>query len=179
MTTPTATIAQLQKLDPCKELWGPAQAKLRAYRNGGDIAYTVADARAAGVPLLDTLWAIDRINDGDLDRKIRLFLCDCAAHVLHLFEDRLPKDDRPRKCIEFCRANPEAAEAARAAWAAGAAEAAEAAWAAWAAWATEATEAAEASRAAEAAEREWQYERLELWFSDNEPEPWPLPEKKA
>ncbi len=162
----TATISDLEKHEPCVDSWGSAVEKLRAYRNGGDIPYSVADARAAGVPLSDTLWAIDAMNrDHGLDRKIRLFLCDCAAHVLHIFENRFPEDDRPRECIVFYRKNPEAAwavEAPRAPWAAWAAGAAEAAWAAW---------------AAEAAEREWQYERLELWFSDNEPEPWPLPEK--
>jgi hypothetical protein len=94
-----------------------------------------------------------------------LFAADCAEAVLHLFEDRFPGDDRPRKAIEAARAcsrgEIDAAEAAGAAWAAGAAEAAgaaraaEAAEAAWAARAAEAAWAPRAAGAAEAAEAAW------------------------
>jgi len=89
------------------------------------------------------------------DRSALLFATDCAALVLHLFENKVPNDDRPRKAIEVARlfANGEATSdeldaaagvagaAGAAAWAAGTAPgvagaARDAAWAAaWAAWA--------------------------------------------
>ena len=38
------------------------------------------------------------------DQKIlALWAADCAEHVLPFFEERYPKDDRPRKAIEACR----------------------------------------------------------------------------
>jgi len=37
------------------------------------------------------------------ERTARLFACDCAEHVLHYFEERHPKDMRPRQAIEIAR----------------------------------------------------------------------------
>lgn len=37
------------------------------------------------------------------DRTARLFAADCAEHVLHLYENKHPGDDRPRKAIEAAR----------------------------------------------------------------------------
>jgi hypothetical protein len=48
----------------------------------------------------------------------------------------------------------------------------DAAWAAAWAWAA-------AGDAARVAEEQWQFDRLILWFSDNEPDDWPLPEVPA
>lgn len=83
------------------------------------------------------------------DRTARLFACDCAEHVLYLFEKEFPDDDRPRKAIETARlyANGEASGDQLAA-------ARDAAWAV--AW-----DAARAARdAAGAAEHQWQTQRL-------------------
>lgn len=66
------------------------------------------------------------------------FAADCAEHVLHLFEQAVPGDDRPRKAIA-------AARAAGAAWDAGAAGA--------------------ARDAAGAAEREWQLAELRRYLN--------------
>ena len=111
----------------------------------------------------------------------RLFACDCAEHVLPLFEHRVPGDDRVRRCIEVARryacikATSEELAAARAAardaaWDA-AGDAGDAAWdaaraaAGAAAWAAARDAAWDAARdaawaAAGAAEREWQREVL-------------------
>ena len=74
------------------------------------------------------------------ERTARLFAADCAEHVLHLFEEVNPNDDRPRKAIEAARqyANGQITTAAGAA-------AGDAAWAAVraAAW----TAAGDAARA--------------------------------
>ena len=68
------------------------------------------------------------------ERTARLFAADCAKHVLHFFEDKRPRDDRPRKAIAAARdyAEGRITAAARAA-----------------AW-----------DAAQAAERQWQAEQL-------------------
>jgi hypothetical protein len=35
---------------------------------------------------------------------LTLWAANCADHVLHLFEEKQPDDDRPRRAIEFARA---------------------------------------------------------------------------
>ena len=37
-------------------------------------------------------------------RLLAMWAADCAQHVLHLFEDTQPSDDRPRRAIEEARA---------------------------------------------------------------------------
>jgi len=61
-------------------------------------------------------------------RKWRLFACDCAERVLHIYENEHPDDKRPRDTIEVARryANGEATEGELSA-------AYDAAWEAWAA----------------------------------------------
>jgi hypothetical protein len=88
---------------------------------------------------------------------VKLFLCDCAEHVLHFFEDKYPDDKRPREAIEAGRkyarheidimAMEAAGAAAGAAAMAAAAEAAAAAGAAW------------------AAEKKWKIKRLKQYIS--------------
>jgi hypothetical protein len=113
-----------------------------------------------------------------------LFACDCAEHVLHFFEERYPKDKRPREAIQAAR---EYVDGQITLWELGKAE--DVVWEAWAAdvgwaaareaWAAEAAaraagaaaEAAGAARAADAAaraawvaadavERKWQNDLL-------------------
>jgi len=113
----------------------------------------------------DCLWAVSHTQNGAGEKLLRLFACDCAEHVLPIFEKKYPNDVRVRDCISVARryANGQAtaeerdaawAAARDAAWAAAAAE--DAAWAAardaaWGAW---------AAPAARAAETKWQTDRL-------------------
>jgi hypothetical protein len=39
----------------------------------------------------------------DLRVELRLFACDCAERVLHLYEREYPGDDRPRRAIQVAR----------------------------------------------------------------------------
>ena len=39
----------------------------------------------------------------NIDRELRLFACDCANHVLYIFERQRPNDKRPREAIEVAR----------------------------------------------------------------------------
>jgi hypothetical protein len=84
---------------------------------------------------------LTRVEGWDIWTVVGL-AADFAEHVLPLFEDSYPNDDRPRKAIEIARSTPTARAAARAARAA-----------AWAA-------AGHAARAAGAAERGWQTGRV-------------------
>ena len=113
----------------------------------------------------DCLWAISHTQNGAGEKLLRLFACDCAEHVLPIFDKKYPKDARPRECIAVARryANGEASNEEMAA----ARDAAGAAWAAaWAAWAAagDARDAAGAARAAAGdardAEIKWQDDRL-------------------
>ncbi len=113
------------------------------------------------------------------ERTARLFVCDCAEHVLSLYEAKYTDDVRPRQAIEIARryaegkATAEELAAARVAardavWAAARDAARDAARAARGAALTAARDAAWAVRdatwaawdAARSAEGEWQAERL-------------------
>ena len=129
-------------------------------------------------------------SNPDTARKLRLWAADCAARVLPFYEEK-GASDAPRKAIiaarQFARGeidDPERESAWRAALTASvdvsggaysAASAAESA-AAWDAPLTAARNAASAptSAAAWSAERQWQFDRLIAWMSDDEPEDWPL-----
>lgn len=84
------------------------------------------------------------------EQSARLFACDCAEHVLHIFEKKYPDDNRPRKAIETARefAMGEATQEELAA-------AGDAAWAARAAW-----DAAGDARTAWDAEEGYQIKKL-------------------
>lgn len=83
----------------------------------------------------DKKWVFFRSIDND---KLRLVAADFAERVLHLFENKYPNDDRPRKAIEAARSGTAAAADAYVAYAADAAAraayAADAAYAAYAAY---------------------------------------------
>lgn len=176
------TLNAIRAHDPCADGW----KKLLAH-----LGKTKADDEPLGIltilesnGLEDALWSLKAVNGQD--RTIRNLACDFAEHVLHMFEDAYPKDDRPRKAIETARLYADgkatakqldtawdtAWDAARdTAWDAGAAGAAAraaraAAWdagaaaaryaARYAAWAA----AWDAGAAAQDAEKQWQAERL-------------------
>ena len=65
--------------------------------------------------LKDALWVLRAVvpeQEKDRDRLARLFACDCAKSVLHLFEEKYAGDKRPRRAIATARslANGESTE---------------------------------------------------------------------
>jgi hypothetical protein len=104
------------------------------------------------------------------ERTARIFACDCAERILHLYEPVYPNDKRPRTAIEVARRFAEgkaSEEEMVAVWAAARAAAKDAAWdaardAAWVAAWVAARDAARAAvwAAAWAAERAWQTQHL-------------------
>ncbi|MEP0814500.1 MAG: hypothetical protein HRF49_07540 [bacterium] len=148
---------------------GACSSAIEWARAAGKQAYSPLDiirgAPDDGSAVDWTLWLLWHVNP-PLCHKLR---AECAKRVLHLFEERFPRDKRPRKSIEAQLAyakNPtpgnerkmkaasagaaDAACAARAAGVANAAGAADAARAKRAAWAAEAACAAWAADAARA-----------------------------
>lgn len=150
-TCPSVTLAQIKALRPCDRSWDRVSTALKAHGVKARQKITARDAADAGCKLDDLIWIASAVSrkDKDVERRLTLFLADCAAKVLHHFEREFPTDMRVRNCIIAQRqyARGEIDEAARAA------EAAEAAW---------------------AASEQWQLERLILWLTD-EPSDWPLP----
>jgi len=93
----------------------------------------------------DALWSLQIVLES-ADKEIRLFACDCAEHVLPLFEKEYPNDNRPREAIRIIRLFAEGQATRKELAAARAAASAAASDAAWA--------------ATRAAEREWQKEHF-------------------
>ena len=50
----------------------------------------------------DVIWALRAVHQ-DISAVIPLIAADFAESVLHLFEEKFPNDDRPRKAIEAAR----------------------------------------------------------------------------
>ncbi len=186
--TLTTTLALLRKHDACQSRYDHLVAALGP--KWGDKKIITLETILDLNGLDDAIWALRAVSAGQekySDRLVGLYACDCAEHVLPIWEAKFPDDDRPKKSVEVGRAfvlNPtdknraraaeaaaqaaQAAEAAHAAEAAvraahaaeAAARAAHAAGAAWAVGVAWAERAARAARVARAAEEKYQTDLL-------------------
>jgi len=131
MIAPTITLAQLSNLKPCGESLKAAEKVLPKRRR-----ITAAMARDAGFSQSDIIWVLSRLarQDKDVDRRLRLWMADCAARVLHIYE-KTGSSISPRDAItaarQYARGEIKAAAGAAARAAAGAAAGAAARAAAW------------------------------------------------
>ena len=203
---PALTYSDVKALSPCSDSFRRVSKLLGGETGWNGNQIDAEAARKAGCTFDDIVWIASALarKDADVERRLRLWMADCAARVLHIHE-KTETSDAPRNAIiaarQFARGeiDPAARAAARdAAWvaarAAARAAARDAAWAAarapaWAAaraaaWAAaRAAQAAAwaaawaAARAAWVAEEQWQFDRLIAWLSDNEPNDWPLPDR--
>ena len=202
---PALTYHELKALEPCKDDFARVTKLMGGAKKWGGKKISAARARKAGASFNDIVWAASVMakKNKDVERRIRLWLADCAARVLHMYEANTKADYRPRDAIIASRAFARG-EASTAAWSAARDAARSAAWeaarsatweAAWAAawsaaWAAAWAAAWEAARevarsaaweaawaAAWSAEESWQFDRLIEWLSDKEPNDWPLPKK--
>jgi hypothetical protein len=59
----------------------------------------------AGIQFDDLVWLAMEASreDPGIERRVRLWGADCAAHVLPIFEREMPGDARPRQAIEAAR----------------------------------------------------------------------------
>jgi hypothetical protein len=161
MSAPCITIAQLNKLSPCAESGRRVRAALRKFNADKGHCFTAAEAREAGCTFEDVVWAASAasLNDKGLERRLRHWMADCAARVLHIYERERPEDMRVRAAIQaahdFADGRSDAAARA-AAWAAAGDAARDAARAA--AWA-----AARAAAWAAAGDAAWAAARAAAW----------------
>ena len=105
MSAITVTYDEVRELRPCE-----SGLKSAAKLLGGITAWnakpaTIADLHTAGVPYNDLKWLAWRLaaNSDDSKRRLWLWLADCAAHVLHIYEKK-GKSDAPRKANIAARA---------------------------------------------------------------------------
>lgn len=155
-------------------------------------AFTVAEVTRY-VNLYDLFLILNSAaeSDPDISRRFWLFAADCAAHVSHVSSIPRSRFSAIVAGRQFARGEI-SYDVLAAAWGAPKAHVWAAALTAFslapldAGWAAakavkddgiEARDAWEAAcSAAKAAELQWQFDRLIAWFSDNEPEDWPIAE---
>jgi len=187
------TYDEVKALNPCTDSFRRVMKLLGGKEGWNGNRISAAEARAAGCTFDDIVWIASAVakTNADVERRLRLWMADCAAHVLHIFE-KTEASDAPRKAIiaarQFARGEIDEAawDAARdAAWDASLDAARDAAWAAAASAAARAAASAaawaaawDARVAARADEEAWQFDRLIARLSDDEPEDVPLPERK-
>ena len=171
MSNLAITYTELKALTPCEESLRRV-AKLMGGARKWSSGVNAAQAREAGATFDDLIWVASTLarKDADIDRRLRLWMADCAARVLHIYE-KTETSGAPRDAIiaarQYARGEIDEAaiDAARAAaWAAARAARDAARDAAWA-----------ASDVAWAADENWQFDRLVMWLSDDEPSDWPIP----
>ena len=152
-------------------------------------ALTLADAPSTLRELV-AATELAALDDAAIERRLRHWMADCAARVLHVFEKRTPGDFTVRTAIltarRYARGDADWTElraaqsaAGRAAGRIGDSAAASAAWAAASATACSAAMSARwaaATDAPEHLEQAWQFDRLVAWLSDPEPEELALPD---
>jgi len=122
MTEVGLTYGGLKALNPCEGNFKRVVALLGGARKWGARKIPASQARDAGATFDDIIWAASAAakNDKDIDRRLRLWMADCAARVLHIYENT-GTSPAPRQAIIAARqyASGEIGAAARAAaWAA-------------------------------------------------------------
>jgi len=196
MTDLTFTYDRVAALRPSADMLLAATEKLGGVAVWKARGFSFREMADAGILFDDLVRLATEASreDPGIERRVRLWGADCAAHVLPIFEREMPGDTRPRQAIEAARGfargtvsdaalaaardatmdatmdatRAAARDAARAAaWVAARAAARAAAWVATRAAASD----------AEDAEKAWQLDRLCCWLSEQEPEGWPLPEE--
>lgn len=95
----TTTLNKLRAHGPCASGWKKLLAHLGKTQADDEPLKLSTILEANGIR--DAVWALRSLND--VDKELRLFACDCAESVLHLFEGVYPKDNRPRNAIETAR----------------------------------------------------------------------------
>lgn len=87
------TLRKIKECRPCKDGW---KKLLSNVNNDLDAKLTIKQILDSN-GIEDAIWALKAINDQE---NIRLFACDVAESVLHIYEERYPDDKRPREAIE-------------------------------------------------------------------------------
>ena len=94
----TCTVEDVLSWDPCDPY---NEARLRDLA-GGKERMTALEILDLPIPTQDAFWVVLR-PELIPERTLRCFACDCAEHVLPLYEAKHPGDDRPRRAIDVAR----------------------------------------------------------------------------
>ncbi len=96
---PRLTLAELKKLDPCSEDF----KRIKPIFNDVE-SLNAAEAVSKGATFNDLVWVVSSValKDGDVERRLRLWMADCAARVLHIYE-KTETSAAPRKAIIAAR----------------------------------------------------------------------------
>jgi hypothetical protein len=138
------TLNAIREHSPCEGVWEKLLKSLGKTQADDEPLPLVAILDSNGID--DAIWCLRVPEEEEHRTAVRLFTCDVARGVLHIFEKQSPNDKRPRHAIEIARRyalGKATKEELDAAWAAArdaaealggdAARAARAARAAWAA----------------------------------------------
>ena len=98
------TYAQLKDLSPCTDTLADVTKKLGGARKWGKLIITAGQARAAGCSFDNIVWAASAVarTNPDIERRLRLWMADCAARVLHVYE-KTETSSAPREAIVAAR----------------------------------------------------------------------------
>ena len=112
------TYAEVKALHPCETGLKSAARKLGGVKAWNIKATSFADLRAAGVPFNDLVWLASAMahESKDIERRLRLWIADCAARVLRIYE-KTDNSPAPRAAIVAARQFARG-EISAAAWAA-------------------------------------------------------------
>jgi len=126
-TIPSLTLAAVRKFRPCKEAYQRVSAILP--KRGKIDARQAAEA---GCTLRDLMWIANAVagTDNSVERRVRHWMADCAARVLHIYESVYPDDMRVRAAVITARRLAEGEIIGHAARSSARAAASNAAWAA-------------------------------------------------
>ena len=96
--------AELLALGPCEDRLNNAIEKFGGAEKWGDARVTAKQACAAGVTFSDLVWVSSALarKDKDVERRLRLWIADCAARVLNIYE-KTESSTAPRNAIVAAR----------------------------------------------------------------------------
>jgi hypothetical protein len=95
----TTTLNKIKAHSPCENGWNKLLNHLGKTQADDEPLYIATIIQSNGIK--DAVWALRAVEGKD--KEIRLFAADCAESVLHIYENRYPNDDRPRKAIQSAR----------------------------------------------------------------------------
>lgn len=110
------TLNKIRRNDPCADGWEKLLKTLDKKKADDEPLSFLTILESNGLD--DAIWALVAHED---QNKVRKFACDCAEHVLHIYEKQYPDEKRPRQAIEVARKHSDGQasdEELAAAWAA-------------------------------------------------------------
>ena len=92
------TLNKIREHSPCEDGWQKLLKHLRKTKADDDLVSFKVILDCNGID--DAIWCL---KAHESDNKVRLFNCDVAEHVLHIFKDKHPEDNRPENAINVAR----------------------------------------------------------------------------